>query len=138
MIELKWPRLGTTCPTNMEMKFPVVKYAGNILINGASLSFFVGLCFRLCNLLFKSFKYTTVFKIRYCFDLFVRRECVFSRFRVLILFRKHLVYEAAYTRRRAGLIVEVGKTVSSLLFNSVSKRYLYLCILLWSCMCFPI
>ena len=44
MIELKWLRLGTTCPTNMEMKFPVVKYAGNILINGAALSFFVGLC----------------------------------------------------------------------------------------------
>lgn len=124
---------------NMEMKFPV-KYAGNILINGASVSFFVGLCFRLCNLLFKSFNYTSVFKIRYCFNLFVRRECVFSRrrFRVLIRFRKHLVYEAAYTRRRAGYIVEAGKTVSSLLFNVASKRYMYLCILLWSCTCCPI
>jgi len=32
---------------NMEMKLPIVKYAGNILINGAAVSFFVGLCFRL-------------------------------------------------------------------------------------------
>jgi len=65
--------------TNMEMNFPVFKYAGNILINGAALSFFVGLCFRLRNLLFKIFKYTAVFKRRYYFDLFVQRECVFSR-----------------------------------------------------------
>jgi len=63
---------------------------------------------------------------------------IVRRFRVLIRFGKHLVYEAAYPHRRAGRIVEAGKTVSSLLFNSVSKRCMYLCILLSSCMCFPI
>lgn len=126
--------------TNMEMNFPVFKYAGNILINGAALTIFVGLCFRLRNLLFKSFKYTAVF-VLVC--LFKGNSCfhvstIVRRLNVLIRFRKHLVYEAAYPRRRAGRIAEVRKTVSSVSFNSVSKRCMYLCILQWSCMCFPI